>query len=254
MRIIDFIKNIFSKKKEIDLSILPSQGYFYNNDFKVFIKKANDKDIKDYEMGFVIDDLSVVLRKVKKIVKKNIIIPDGYTFEYIKSIDVIFLFFEIVKFTKNKKIKIFYFDEFGEDHVVDFESKNFNYFNFKHLNKNWNNELKEFLIDGYKFTLPSLGVENSITQFLIDKSYEPGAEKYNEYNYNFVYFVGNKDFLTYDEIDNLIQIFNNDLDDDEKYKVDSIINKFLGLHKYTLKKGDKVIEITSRINLENIWK
>jgi hypothetical protein len=254
MRVIDFLKGIFSKKKEIDLKILPSQGYFYDNDFKIYIKKANDKDIKDYEFGFVVDDLSVILRKVKRIVKKNIIIPEGYNFEYIKSIDVIFLFFEVVKFTKNKKIKIFYFDESGEDHVVDFESKNFNYFNFNNLKNNWNSTLKEFLVDGYKFTLPSLGVENSITQFLIDKSYEVGSEKYNEYNYNFVYFVGNKDFLTYDEIENLIQIFNYDLDDDEKDKVNNIIRAFSGLHRYTLRKGNEIIEITSRINLENIWK
>ena len=254
MRLIEFFKNIFSKKKEVDLKILPSQGYFYDDDFKILIKKADIKDIKDYEDNFVLDDLSIILRKVKKIVRKNIIITSGYNFEYIKSIDVIFLFFEIVKFTKNKKIKIFYFDESGDDLIVDFDSKNFNYFNFTKLEENWNSKNKEFLINGYKFTLPSLGVENSITQFLIDKSYEPGSEIYNEYIYTFVYFVGNKEFLTYDEIENLIQIFNYDLDDDERIKVENIINRFSGLQRYTLKKNNKIIEITSRINLETIWK
>lgn len=254
MRLIEFFKNIFSKKKEVDLKILPSQGYFYDDNFKILIKKADIKDIKDYEDNFVLDDLSIILRKVKKIVRKNIIISSGYNFEYIKSIDVIFLFFEIVKFTKNKKIKIFYFDESGDDLIVDFDSKNFNYFNFKKLEENWNSKNKEFLINGYKFTLPSLGVENSITQFLIDKSYEPGSEIYNEYIYTFVYFVGNKEFLTYDEIENLIQIFNYDLDDDERIKVENIINNFAGLQRYTLKKNNKIIEITSRINLETIWK
>jgi len=254
MRLIEFFQNIFSKKKEVDLKILPSQGYFYDDNFKILIKKADINDIKDYEDNFVLDDLSIILRKVKKIVRKNIIITSGYNFEYIKSIDVIFLFFEIVKFTKNKKIKIFYFDESGDDLIVDFDSKNFNYFNFTKLEENWNSKNKEFLINGYKFTLPSLGVENSITQFLIDKSYEPGSEIYNEYIYTFVYFVGNKEFLTYDEIENLIQIFNYDLDDDERIKVENIINRFSGLQRYTLKKNNKIIEITSRINLETIWK
>ena len=254
MRLIEFFQNIFSKKKEVDLKILPSQGYFYDDNFKILIKKADINDIKDYEDNFVLDDLSIILRKVKKIVRKNIIITSGYNFEYIKSIDVIFLFFEIVKFTKNKKIKIFYFDESGDDLIVDFDSKNFNYFNFTKLEENWNSKNKEFLINGYKFTLPSLGVENSITQFLIDKSYEPGSEIYNEYIYTFVYFVGNKEFLTYDEIENLIQIFNYDLDDDERIKVENIINNFAGLQRYTLKKNNKIIEITSRINLETIWK
>jgi hypothetical protein len=37
-------------------------------------------------------------------------------------------------------------------------------------------------------------------------------------------------------------------------KIDNIVKNFTGLQKYTLKKGEKVIEITSRINLETIWK
>ena len=158
-----------------------------------------------------------------------------------------------MKYTKNKKIQIFYFDEFNNEICVDFESRYFNYFNFNKLIKNWNSKSKEFLIDDYKFSLPSLGVENSITQFLIEKSGEIGYEKYNNYNYNFVYFVGNKDFLSKDEIENLIQIFNNDLDIEEKTKVDNIIKLFSELHRYTLKKENKVIEITSRVNLGNIW-
>ena len=99
-----------------------------------------------------------------------------------------------------------------------------------------------------------MGVENSLTQFLINKSYEDGAEKYNDYKYSFVYFVGNKEYLTPDEIENLIQIFNYDLDSDEVEKIENIIKVFSSLQRYTLKKGDKIIEITSRINLETIWK
>ena len=98
-----------------------------------------------------------------------------------------------------------------------------------------------------------MGVENSLTQFLINKSYEEDCERYNEYKYSFVYFVGNKEYLTTDEIENLIQIFNYDMDSDEIEKVDNIIKSFSSLQRYTLKKEDKIIEITSRINLETIW-
>ena len=245
---------MFIKSKKLDLTILPSQGYFYSDSFNISIKKAKLEDIKEYEVDFVRSDLGSILRKIKRVVKKNIIIPDEYNFEYIKSIDIIFIFFEIVKLTKNKKIDITYFDEYGSELKVDFSTKSFNYYNFDNIVINWNKKSKEFLINGYKYSLPSMGVENSLTQFLINKSYENGAEKYNEYKYSFVYFVGNKEHLTTDEIENLIQIFNYDMDSDEIEKVDNIIKSFSSLQRYTLKKGEKVIEITSRINLEEIWK
>ena len=254
MKIVQFFKNLFVKAKRLDLKILPSQGYFYDDDFSISIKKAKLEDINEYEVDFIRDDLSLILRKVKRVVKKNVIIPDDYKFEYIKSIDIIFIFFEIVKLTKNKGIDINYFDEYGNNLLVNFGPNTFNYYNFNNVSNNWNQKTKEFLINGYKYSLPSMGVENSLTQFLINKSYEDGAEKYNEYKYSFVYFVGNKESLTTDEIENLIQIFNYDLDSDEIEKIENIIKTFSSLQRYTLKKGDKIIEITSRINLETIWK
>ena len=254
MKIVQFFKNLFVKAKRLDLKILPSQGYFYDDDFSISIKKAKLEDINEYEVDFIRDDLSLILRKVKRVVKKNVLITDGYNFEYIKSIDIIFIFFEIVKLTKNKEIDINYFDEYGSELKVDFSTKSFNYYNFDNIVSNWNKKTKEFLVNGYKYSLPSMGVENSLTQFLINKSYEDGSEKYNEYKYSFVYFVGNKEYLTTDEIENLIQIFNYDMDSDEIEKIDKVIKSFSSLQRYTLKKGDKIIEITSRINLETIWK
>ena len=253
MKIVQFLKNLFVKAKRLDLKILPSQGYFYDDNFSISIKKANLEDISEYEIDFVRNDLGSILRKVKRVVKKNVIITND-NFEYIKSIDIIFIFFEIVKLTRNKKIDITYFDQYDTELKVDFSSKSFNYYNFSKIMNNWDSKSKEFLINGYKYSLPSMGVENSLTQFLINKSYEEDSERYNEYKYSFVYFVGNKEYLTTDEIENLIQIFNYDMDSDEIEKVDNIIKSFSSLQRYTLKEGDKIIEITSRINLENIWK
>ena len=254
MKIVQFFKNLFVKAKRLDLKILPSQGYFYDDNFSISIKKAKLEDITEYEVDFVRSDLGSILRKVKRVVKKNVVIPNEYKFEYIKSIDIIFIFFEIVKLTKSKNIDIYYFDEYGSEFKIDFSPKSFNYYNFNKILNNWDPKSKEFLVNGYKYSLPSMGVESSLTQFLINKSYEEDSEKYNEYKYSFVYFVGNKEYLTTEEIENLIQIFNYDIDSDEIEKVDNIIKNFSGLQKYTLKKGDKIIEITSRINLETIWK
>ena len=125
MKIVQFFKNLFVKAKRLDLKILPSQGYFYDDDFSISIKKAKLEDINEYEVDFIRDDLSLILRKVKRVVKKNVLITDGYNFEYIKSIDIIFIFFEIVKLTRNKKIDIIYFDEYGSELKVDFSPKSF---------------------------------------------------------------------------------------------------------------------------------
>ena len=126
MKIVQFFKNLFVKAKRLDLKILPSQGYFYDDSFTILIKKAKLEDIKEYEVDFIRNDLSSILRKVKRVVKKNTIIPDKYNFEYIKSIDIIFIFFEIVKLTKNKEIDITYFDEYGSELKVDFSTKRIN--------------------------------------------------------------------------------------------------------------------------------
>ena len=55
---------IFSQKK-IDKSKLPSQGFFYRDDFFISIKKAKLSDIKEYEKNFVKDNLAVIIQKVK---------------------------------------------------------------------------------------------------------------------------------------------------------------------------------------------
>ena len=90
--------------------------------------------------------------------------------------------------------------------------------------------------------------------FLIKKSYEEDSNKYNEYNYNFTYFLGDKEFVTFDEIENLIQIFNFDMDEEEVDKTDSLVKMFIPLQKYSLKRNNKIIEMSSKINLQEIWK
>jgi hypothetical protein len=113
---------------------------------------------------------------------------------------------------------------------------------------------KNFKLNGYIYSLPSIGVENSLTFFLFHKSSSYDAYKYQSLNYDFTYFVGDKNFLTFNEIDNLIQIFNHDLEKDELEKVKKTIETFVPLQKYSLIKEGKEVDINSKIDLENIWK
>jgi len=256
MNLSNLLKGLLNLQKKVDTKSLPSQGLFYNNDFEVVIKKADIEDIIEYEYNYIKDDLGLVITKLKKIVEKNAIFLNGYSFNDLKSIDIVFLFLEIVRFTKGKAISLKYFDDDkGQETDIEFSSNYFNYFKIdKDVMKSYNAESKEFIIEDFKFSLPSIGVENCLTNYLISKSDEPDAVRYNKYNYDFIYFLGNKKSINFNEIENLIQIFNYDIDDSDAKKVKKIIKMFQPIQKYSLKKGNKVIDINSKIDLEKIWK
>lgn len=256
MRLTDFIKRIFIKKKKVEIKNLPSQGLFYKDDFKISIKKVDIKEIAEYENNYDREDLGLVLGRLKRIVENNIILSNGYSFKNIKSIDVIFIFLEIVRFTKDKPVQLEYFnDEIGAIDKIDFDEKSFNYCRLSNeIMSDWDSNQKCFVINGYKFSLPSIGIENSLTNFLINKSYDEDSSNYNDYSYNFTYFLGDKEFLTFEEIENLIQIFNFDMEEDEVDKTDNLVRRFIPLQRYSLIKNNKVIEMSSKINLQEIWK
>lgn len=256
MNLINLVRGLLNLRKKLDVKILPSQGLFYKDNFEIFIKKADSDDIKEYEYNYMRNDLMSVIVKLKKVVEKNCTFSSGYFFSDIKSIDVIFIFLEIVKLTKGKSITLSYFnDEVGKDDFIEFNSNHFNYFNLTNdIMKYYDNQNKLFDISGYKFTLPSIGVENCITNFLISMSNHPDAMRYNEYSYDFTFFLSDKKLINFSEIENLIGIFNFDIDDAEKKKIKKIVKLFQPIQKYSLRKGNRVIDLNSKINLEEIWK
>ena len=249
------IFNFFIKRKKVNLKTLPSMGLFYKDGFEIKIKKATKKDIEDYEANYSNDDIGTVIYYIKKTVENNIILPKNFKFIDIKSIDVIFLFLEVVKFTKGKSIYLNYYDSLlDKNDKIEFCPDNFNYFQLGKLMDFYDYKKKCFFINDYKYTLPTIGVENSLTNFLIIKSSEEGSSIYNDYNYDFTHFVGHKNHLSYKEIENLIQIFNFDLDENEMRKIRKIISSFSGMLKYSLSKDGRLVEMTSKINLQKIWR
>lgn len=256
MNLVNLLKGLLNLQKKLEVKNLPSQGLFYNEDFEISIKKAQVEDIIEYEHNYIKDDLSVVISKLKKVVEKNSIFSNAYEFNDLKSIDIVFLFLEIVKFTKGKAVNLTYFDdELGKENMIEFSSNYFNYFRLnEEIMKHYEKSTREFLIDDFKFSLPSIGVENCITNYLISKSDENDAIKYNDYNYDFIFFLGNKRKINFEEIENLIQIFNEDLEIEDRKKIKKIVKLFQPIQRYSLKRGNKVIEINSKIDLEKIWK
>lgn len=256
MNLINLIKGLLNLQKKLDLKFLPSQGLFYKEDFEIWIKRADIGDIIEYEKDYIKDDLGVVITKLKKVVEKNCFFSTGYSFNDVKSIDIVFLFLEIVRFTKGKAVSLSYYnDDKGIEEDIEFSSNYFNYFEIdSKMKTNYNKKEKQFEIEGYKFSLPSIGVENCLTKYLVSKIDKPDAIKYNNFNYDFMFFLGDKRVLTFREIDNLIQIFNFDMEKEEFKKVQKIVKKFQPIQNYSLRKEGKVIEINSKIDLEKIWK
>jgi hypothetical protein len=255
MRISDMIGSLLSGYKKINTNKLPSQSFFYPKDFEIKIKKADIEDIIRYETTFDKNDPLNIIDNVKIIVRNSTILSKKYTFDDIKSADLSFLFFEIVKFSMSKDIKIQYFnDESGKNEYAIFGIDNFNYFDFSKFKKSYDQNTKEFVINGYKFSLPSLGIENSLTRFMENKITNDNINLYNNYSYDFLFFLGNKRKLTFEEIDNLITIFNFDIDDSEAIKIKNIVLKFSSLIEYSVKKDGKIIDFRSKIDLSNIWK
>ena len=252
MEILSIVNNILGQQKKLDIKSLPSQGYFYKDDFEIFIKKATMDDIIEYEINYDNTNIALILNRLKRIVYKNTIVKNG-TGDDIKNVDIIFIFFEIVRFTNKKQILIEYSNKIGEKTKIEFCAENFNYLNLTRQMSHYDSEAKEFNISGYRYSLPSGGVENSLTDFLIEKSNKLD-KKLSEYNYDFIYFLGHKSTLTFSEIENLIEIFNFDLDQGELDLISNIVNIFSGFQHYSLKKDDNFIDITGKINLRDIWK
>ena len=128
MNLINIIKSTLNAHKPIEMETLPSQGLFYKDNLKISIKKAAPEDIEEYESNYDIEDVGSIIYNLKKIVRKNTILNDEYTFGDIKSIDIIFIFLEIVKFTNGKPIVMSYINDYNIKENIEFNSKNFNYF------------------------------------------------------------------------------------------------------------------------------
>lgn len=256
MSLTNIIRGILNTQKKINLKELPSQGLFYQDDFELSIKKASIEDIIEYEYNYEKDDLGLVITRIKKIVERGTILSKEYTFADIKSIDVVFLFLEIVKFTNGNPVVLTYFNDLkGQDESISFDASNFNYFKLSNkIMSKYNKESKEFIIDGFKYSAPSIGAENCITQFLISKANDPNAMKYNNYSYDFLYFLGHKRNITFSEIENLIQIFNFDLQESELKSIKKITKDLSVISRYSLIRDSKIIDVSAKIDLHKIWK
>jgi len=255
MELIELIKSLVHNTKTLDIEQFPSRGLFYPDDFSVKIKRADQEKIIEYESNFQDKDLFSIINSIKKIVDDHTIWSSEYNFKHLKVIDLVWVFLEIVKFTTGKKIHIPYFDQDNSlVKEVEINTENFNYFNFDKYKKDYNSTEKNFYLDGYRFSLPSIGVETDLIKFLNSKTAKKNWKNLSEMNYNFIFFLGTRDSLTKKEIENLLTIFNEDIPASEIEKINQIIVEFSKSIKYTLKIGKKIVDLQSKLELKDIFK
>jgi hypothetical protein len=251
MGLIGVLQSVMNMKKKLDVSKLPSQGYFYASDFEVRIRKANYEDIVNYELNLENATVIGTISEIKKIVKNNTSYSKGYSFEDIRSVDIVYIFLEIVKLTTSNPIIVDYLDDiYGHSIHLEFDSSSFNYFDFSKFEKFYDRETLSFIIDGYRFCMPKIGIEDCLTEFIFDAKYK----NMEEISFDFIFFLGDKKSLSTSEIDNLIQIFNYEMKQSEKQKIKSIVNSFIDMIGYTLKINGNIVDLKYKINLTNIWR
>lgn len=246
--ICDFIGKIRKKlnpnRKKIDISKLPSQGYFYPDDMDIYLKRGNETDKKVYNLGLKNANIFGIINLIKVVLDRNLIIkPRNFNFDGLMAIDIFYLFIEFIKFTSDKKI---YFEE------IEFNSNNFVYFNFEKYINFYDSKTKEFVFDGWRFSLPSIGVESSLNKFSHEITVRGELDKYQNSNYNLIYFLGDRTNLEYNDIVNLIQSIE-DIDKNDIKKINEIVSNFSSLGLYILvEEGKDPIKINTNM-IKSIW-
>lgn len=249
--------NIFKRKekKKINIKSLPSRGFFYADDFEIYITKCSKDYIKEYKTGLNLTNISKLLKRITRLVIDHTTYSKGYSYKNITSIDLFYVFLEIAKFTSGKKIIIKHYDKENDTNVnIELNEDTFNYFQpSEKVMETYNEEEKCFDINGYMISSPTTGAEENLTELLNAVTPIPGSEIYNDYNYDFLYVLGGRTTLSIKEIKNLIQIFNNDITKEEKDRLKEAVSQLSPIQKYEVIYNNELLSVSSNINLRKIF-
>ena len=232
-------------KYSIPINILPSQGYFYPDGLEIYLEKGSDEDRESYLNGFYNSTIFGITDTIKSIlIKKVTFNQKNFTFEKVKAIDILFIFIEFIKYTTDKPV---YFNS------VEFNKDNFIYFDFKEFENNYDEKEKCFTFNNWKYSLPTIGIESSLGKFSYEITMRGQSSKYENKNYNFIYFLSDKTSINFDKMVDLINLYD-ELSDENKEEIQIIVDKFSksGIY-FLLESGKKPIRINSNM-LQNAWK
>lgn len=237
---------LFTKhqNKSINISKLPSQGYFYPMGLKLDIERGTKEDKEYYLNNLNNTNVLGFTEIVKNILKSRVNINlESFKFDSIKTIDIFYMFILFIEHTENRKIK------FNE---IVFNSDNFIYFDFEKYHENYDSTRREFKFNGWRFSLPSVGIESSLNRFSYEITIRGELEKYQNSNFNLIFFLGDRNSLTYEEIINIVEIMEDLYTDDLNY-INEIVSKFTSVGVYLLiSEGKDPVRVSSNM-VKEIW-
>lgn len=241
------ISNIFQNRKKkyfMDVSKLPSQGYFYPEGLEIYINKGNIDDQIIYHKGIESSNIFGFISTVKSILSKRVEFNQSdFDFESIRAIDIFFIFIEFIKHTIDKKVF------FGN---IEFCHENFVYFDFTQYSTIYDEVDRSFKFGDWAFSLPSIGIETSLSKFSYEISIKGLSDKYRDRNYNLVYFLGKRNSISYQQLIDLIDLFD-DLPQDDQDEINKIVEYFSRIGVYFLIEiGKKSVRVNPSL-LKNIW-
>lgn len=238
--------NIFRKPYHlnVDIKFLPSQGYFYPKNIKITLYRGSSEDYNYFTKNIENSNFFGIIETIKIILKRRIDLkPSNFNFDNIKAIDIFYLFLEFIKLTTGHKI---FFSS------VEFCSDNFMYFDFEKFTDNYNKKSREYIFNGWKFSLPSIGIETSLNRFSYDITIKGDLKKFQNSNYNLIYFLGHVSTLDYDQMINIVYTMDDLSKEDEEY-INSIVDMFSNVGIYLLiMEGKDPVKISPDM-ISGIW-
>lgn len=215
---------------KINTSLLPSQGVFYDDDFTISLKYPRSNDIEFLNKSFETSEEKGFLNVaeiMKSFIQKNIVLSKNHVFEDILSIDITMIF--IIYYNNIKKEPLIINNQL-------LSSDNFMYFDFGLYKKNYNQKEKNFEFNGFKYSPPTIRVENALYDFIdYIMTFNSDEIDYANSDFNFIFFMNKKTKLECADIINLINLFTFELSNVNKLIVENIISKFNPLMKYSFK-------------------
>jgi hypothetical protein len=227
---------------KVDLKKLPSQGYFYPKDLEIWITIPSEAQIQQYNQTIHANEVGAILQ----LTLNNVHVNEGHTIQEIRSIDLTPLFLLIVKATTKKEIKG-ELNYRGETQSIKITPDSLALFDFGPYADNIIDG--EIHINGWRFSPPTIGAEHSFAENLE----KLGKAEEVDYLPDFLFFLGNKTYLTEQETDNLFDLFEGDLPDSDYAEVCNIVDTFTELitMKYKNKQGKSGIAKIDVYNLFN---
>lgn len=252
--LISKILSSFKKEKRFNITndMLPTRGIFYPENIEISVTKASEETIKMYnsEISKTNDDINLLLHLINKVVENHIIVKNS-TYHNLKSLDLLYLFIYIVRITTEKPYMVKYELPNKTTGEIELNEENFMYMSLDRISSHfdfYNKEKKQIILNnGFMFSLPSIGIETKIVEFI-----RANEDKFEFNDLNFIYFMGNGNDVSFEEIENVIISFE-ELDSETYIEIRDFVHVYEEEQRFKLLKDNVFVDLKSGLHFNDLW-